>query len=107
MEEQVRLSYVEKLRLFKKDAKLYIASAASGAFSAGMSGVIFNLYLIEAGFIEDFIGFFLSISMFATAGVAFIAGMVTDRSSRKTIILGANGRCKILCERSTPLEGET
>ncbi len=84
------MSYVEKLRLFKKDAKLYIASAASGAFSAGMSGVIFNLYLIEAGFIEDFIGFFLSISMFATAGVAFIAGMVTDRSSRKTIILGAN-----------------
>lgn len=90
MEEHVRLSYIGKLRLFKKDAKLYIASAAAGAFSGGMSGVIFNLYLIEAGFIEDFIGFFLSISMFATAGVAFIAGMVTDRSSRKTIILGAN-----------------
>ncbi|TFF94689.1 MFS transporter [Candidatus Thorarchaeota archaeon] len=84
------LNYVGKLRLFKRDARLYIASSAAGSLSWGISGVIFNLYLQDAGFSEDFIGFFLSISMFATAAIAFIAGSVSDRMSRKKTILRAN-----------------
>ncbi|MFW9809934.1 MAG: MFS transporter [Candidatus Thorarchaeota archaeon] len=90
MTEEVKLSYLEKLQLFGRDAKLYITIAFLGAFSWGISGVIFNLYLRDAGFTEDFIGFFLSASMFATAGIAFIAGLLSDRSSRKKIILVAN-----------------
>jgi MFS family permease len=88
--EEEKLSYIGKIRLFGRDAKLYIGTAFMGAFAWGISGVIFNLYLRDAGFPEDFIGFFLSMSMFATAGIAFIAGMLTDRSSRKRIILIAN-----------------
>ena len=84
------IGYIGKLRLFKRDAKLYIAILSLGSFSFGISGVIFNLYLKDAGFSEDFIGFFLSISMFATAGIAFIAGLFTDKASRKKIILVAN-----------------
>ncbi|TFG31324.1 MFS transporter [Candidatus Thorarchaeota archaeon] len=84
------LGYIGKIRLFKKDAKLYIAISSFGAFSFGISGVIFNLYLQDAGFSEDFIGFFLSVSMFATAAVAFVAGLLTDKASRKKIILAAN-----------------
>lgn len=90
MTEDEKLSYIGKLHLFGRDAKLYIIIAFLGAFSWGISGVIFNLYLRDAGFPEDFIGFFLSVSMFATAGIAFLAGMFTDRSSRKKIILVAN-----------------
>jgi len=90
MNEEVKLSYTEKLQLFGRDAKLYIAAAFLSACSWGISGVIFNLYLKDAGFPEDFIGFFLSVSMFATAGIAILAGMLTDRASRKKIILGAN-----------------
>jgi MFS family permease len=84
------LGYIGKLRLFKRDAKLYILIWFLGAFSSGISGVIFNLYLKDAGLSEDFIGFFLSISMFATAAIAFIAGLLTDKASRKKIILTAN-----------------
>ncbi|MGY5858138.1 MAG: MFS transporter [Candidatus Thorarchaeota archaeon] len=84
------LGYIGKLRLFKKDAKLYIAIWSLGSVSFGISGVIFNLYLQDAGFSEDFIGFFLSVSMFATAAVAFIAGLLADKASRKKIILAAN-----------------
>ena len=84
------LGYIGKVRLFKKDAKLYIAIWCLGSFSFGISGVVFNLYLQEAGFAEDFIGFFLSVSMFATAAVAFVAGLLTDKASRKKIILAAN-----------------
>jgi MFS family permease len=90
MIEEEKLSYIGKLQLFGRDAKLYITVAFLGAFSWGISGVIFNLYLRDAGFPEDFIGFFLSVSMFATAGIAFLAGMFTDRSSRKKIILVSN-----------------
>jgi MFS family permease len=85
-----KLSYLSRVRLFKRDARLYIASSSIGALSYGISGVIFNLYLQDAGLSEDFIGFFLSISMFATAGIAFIAGSVSDRMSRKKTILRAN-----------------
>ncbi|MFW9770115.1 MAG: MFS transporter [Candidatus Thorarchaeota archaeon] len=90
MIEEEKLSYINKLRLFGRDARLYISTAFMGAFAWGISGVIFNLYLRDAGFPEDFIGFFLSVSMFATAGIAFIAGLISDRSSRRQIILISN-----------------
>ncbi|MFW9843893.1 MAG: MFS transporter, partial [Candidatus Thorarchaeota archaeon] len=90
MQVEDDLGYFGKVRLFKKDAKLYIAIWSLGSFSFGISGVIFNLYLKEAGFSEDFIGFFLSVSMFATAAVAFVAGLLSDKASRKKIILAAN-----------------
>lgn len=64
---------------------------STSAFANGINSVVFNLYLEGDGIHSaDFIGFFLSISMFATAGISFIAGLVTDRSSRKQIILLAN-----------------
>lgn len=90
MNEEEKLSYIGKLQLFGRDAKIYISTAFMSAFSWGISGVIFNLYLRDAGFPEDFIGFFLSVSLFASAGIAFVAGLFTDRSSRKRIILVAN-----------------
>ncbi|MHA2142292.1 MAG: MFS transporter [Candidatus Thorarchaeota archaeon] len=88
MTQDVKLGYMDKLRLFKKDARLWIASNALSAFAFGVSNVVFNLYMVAIpGFEEDFLGLFLSVSMFATAAIAIIAGMVTDRSSRKRIIL--------------------
>jgi len=86
--QDAKLGYLDKLRLFKKDARLWIASNALGAFAFGVSNVVFNLYIVSIpGFEEDFLGLFLSVSMFATATIAVIAGMVTDRRSRKSIVL--------------------
>lgn len=82
-----RLGYVERLRLFKKDARLYISIMSINAFANGINSVVFNLYLEGEGlYSADFIGFFLSISMFATAGISFVAGLFTDRHSRKKVI---------------------
>ncbi|MHA1929976.1 MAG: MFS transporter [Candidatus Thorarchaeota archaeon] len=85
--EGSKISYRDRIRLFRKDARLYIVSNATGSFAYGISSVILNLYLVESGFGEDFLGLFLSISMFATAFIAIGAGMVSDRRSRKPIIL--------------------
>jgi len=84
------LGYIDKIQLFKRDARLFVASNATGSFAFGFNSVIFNLYMVEGGFSEDFLGFFLSVSMFATALIAIGAGMVSDRRSRKKIMLAAS-----------------
>ncbi|NHJ14506.1 MAG: MFS transporter [Candidatus Thorarchaeota archaeon] len=91
MTEERKLGYLDKVRLFKKDARLWIAINAMNSFAFGVSNVVFNLYMVSLpSFEEDFLGFFLSVSMFATALVAVPAGMLTDRRSRKSIIMIAS-----------------
>jgi len=85
-----KLRYVDKIHLISHDARLTIASWVFWAFGFGINDVLFNLYLLEAGFGEDFIGFFLSLSMFLAGGLAIIAGMVADRHSRKWILVLSN-----------------
>ena len=82
MTEIEELGYIGKIRLFNTDAKLYIAFNAMRAFSHSMGAVIFNLYMIEGGFEADFLGIFLAVAMFATAGVSIVAGLFTDRVGR-------------------------
>jgi MFS family permease len=85
---EAKLGYIDKVRLFKRDARLYIAIMSTNALANGINSVVFNLYLEGDGlYSPDFIGFFLSISMFATAGISFIAGLMADRQSRKRIVL--------------------
>ncbi len=86
IQEPVRLGYMAKIRMISRDARLTIISWMFLAFALGIHDVIFNLYLIEAGFLEDFIGFFLSISMFLIGILAIPAGVIADRHSRKRII---------------------
>jgi MFS family permease len=88
--EIMKLGYMDKIRLISRDARLTIAAWMFSAFGFGINDVLFNLYLLEAGFGEDFLGFFLSISMFLAGGLAILAGMVADRYSRKKILLVAN-----------------
>lgn len=78
---------MDKLRLIGRDARLTILAWAFWAFGYGINDVLFNLYLLEAGFGEDFLGMFLSISIFLSGGLAILAGMVADRGSRKKILL--------------------
>ncbi|MHA1771873.1 MAG: MFS transporter [Candidatus Thorarchaeota archaeon] len=84
------LGYLDKVRKFRRDARLFILTGMMTAFSFGISNVIFNLYFLEVGFGEDFIGFFLSISLFASSGIALIAGILSDRVSRKKTVIVAN-----------------
>jgi len=88
--ESSKVGYVNKLRLISRDARLSIVSWMFYAFAFGINDVLFNLYLLEAGYGEDFLGFFLSISMFLTGGLAIAAGIVADRFSRKKILVVSN-----------------
>jgi MFS family permease len=88
--ESVKLSYGARLKLIGRDARLTIVGWVLWAFGLGINDVLFNLYLLEAGFGEDFLGFFLSISAVLAGAFALFAGMVADRHSRKRIILAGN-----------------
>ena len=85
--ESLQLSYMDKIRLISRDARLTIAVWMFWAFGYGINDVLFNLYLLEAGFGESFIGFFLSISIFLTGALAIVIGMLADRFSRKKMLL--------------------
>jgi len=85
--ETVQLSYRDRLKLIGRDARLTIVGWTLWAFGLGINDVLFNLYLLEAGFGEDFLGFFLSISAVLAGVLAIFAGMVADRFSRQRIIL--------------------
>lgn len=85
--EEVKLSYFDKLRLINRDARLTIFSNIFWAFGWGIDGVVFNLYMLESGFDETFLGFYLSISMFVMAFLSIPAGLLVDRRSKKLIIV--------------------
>ncbi|MFW9768277.1 MAG: MFS transporter [Candidatus Thorarchaeota archaeon] len=88
--ESEKLSYAARLKMVGRDARLTIVGWVLWAFGLGINDVLFNLYLLEAGFGEDFLGFFLSISAVLAGILAIFAGMVADRHSRKRIILVGN-----------------
>ncbi len=87
--EWTDLGYMDKIRMISRDARLTAITWMFYAFAIGIHDVIFNLYLLEAGFTEDFLGFFLSISMFLVGFLAIPAGVIADRRSRKRILLGS------------------
>jgi MFS family permease len=87
LRESTRLTYGQKIRLISRDARLTIGTWTAWAFGYGINDVLFNLYLLEAGFNESFIGFFLSISVSLTGFLAIFIGMLADRFSRKRMLL--------------------
>ncbi len=89
-------SYISRVRSFDRNGRLYILSDILSAFYFGIYNVIFNLYILEIGFGEDFLGLLLSAGMFGTAAVALLAGMVSDRYSRRRIIFIA-GTVNLVC----------
>ncbi|MEM4734887.1 MAG: MFS transporter [Candidatus Thorarchaeota archaeon] len=73
--------------MFSRDAKLYLAHGVLVSLAWGITSVLFNLYLLEAGLSKESVGVFLSAAMFVTAALALLAGAIADRMSRRTIIL--------------------
>jgi MFS family permease len=61
-----------------------------GGFGWGIWMVIFNLYLLDLGFREDFIGYMFLLSGLASGLAAFPAGIISDRiGRRKSLLTGA------------------
>ena len=79
--------YTRMIRKFSPNARLFLTSTILSGVSYGIWEAIFNLYLKELGYKEDFAGFMFFLSAFATGFMALPAGLVCERIGRKRSLL--------------------
>ncbi len=89
--EQLRgfKGYLAKIRLFSRNARLFMVHVVGMDVIFGTWNVLFNLYLLAVGFDIAFIGLRILLQSIARAVMAVPAGLISDRIGRKlSFILG-------------------
>jgi MFS family permease len=82
--------FVEAARSFSRPARLYLGSEFLMWTAHGIFAVLFNLYLVEAGAGERFVGQAIASSALGLVAAALPAGWLADRwGRRRTLMLGA------------------
>lgn len=77
-------------RLFSRPARLYLGAEFLMWTAHGIFGVLFNLYLVEAGASEVLVGRAIAASAIGMVVAALPAGWLADRwGRRRTLMLGA------------------
>lgn len=81
--------YLAKMRLFSRNARLYMIHVVGMDVIYGTWTVLFNLYLLAVGFDVAFVGLRLLLAAIASALASIPAGVISDRVGRKlSFILG-------------------
>lgn len=84
------LGFMRGLRLFGQDINLFLLFNLLVYIGSGVFALIFNLYLVELGLREDFIGVFNAVHTISIAVAALTMGPVLVRiGTWKAIVLGA------------------
>ena len=82
--------YREAAAAFSRPARLFLLSTLLAWAGYGVNQVLFNLYLVEAGFQEGFIGRVISLNALGLALAALPAGWLAERRGRRLcLMLGA------------------
>ncbi|MBS3872400.1 MAG: MFS transporter [Firmicutes bacterium] len=81
--------YVQKIKSFSYNARLFLLAGIIGALYQSVYGVLGNLYILQAGLGEDFLGLMISLSSFASVLFALPAGMLSDYVGRRRSLLSA------------------
>lgn len=80
---------MEAARAFSRPARLYLVSEFLLWTGHGVFGVVFNLYLVESGFSEGFVGRAIALNGLGLALAALPAGILAERwGRRRTLMLG-------------------
>lgn len=79
--------YVRVLSGFNLNVKLFLLNTFIVGLYAGIYSVIFNVYLSDLGFREDFLGLLLSISLITTAAMSLPGGILCDRFGRRKVMV--------------------
>ena len=75
---------------FSRPARLLLVASLLAWIGFGINAVLFNLYLVEAGFDEAFVGRAIALNGFGLALAALPAGVIADRwGRRRCLALGA------------------
>lgn len=82
--------FAEAARLFTRPARVYLFAEFLIWTAHGIFSVLFNLYLVEAGHPESFVGRAISMNALGLAIAALPAGMLAERWGRtRCLLLGA------------------
>ena len=79
--------YLRTIGMFSRNARLFLLATFLNGFAMGVWTVLFNLYLLDLGFRENFIGHMLLLSGLTAGLAAFPAGIVCDKIGRKRTLL--------------------
>jgi MFS family permease len=72
-------TYLRGIGAYSRDVKLFFAYNLASNIGIGVFTLLFNLYLVELGFREDYIGQFNAISTLAMGFVALAVGFLINR----------------------------
>lgn len=92
-------SYLNTLRLFSREARLYLVTAGLIGFTifGGIYTTLLNLYLLRLGYGPEFIGLVNAVGLFGLAIFSLPAGMLGDRwGVRRMMILIHRGSLPVL-----------
>jgi len=82
--------YRDAVRRFSPPARLFLLTELLAWTCHGIFAVVFNLYLLEGGYRESFIGRAVSLNGLGMALAALPAGLLADRwGRRRCLVLGA------------------
>ncbi|MFB0501130.1 MAG: MFS transporter [Candidatus Bathyarchaeia archaeon] len=73
--------------MFSRNARLFLSATFLNGFATGIWVVLFNLYLLDLGFREDFIGYMLLLGGLAAGLAAFPVGIICGKVGRKKSLL--------------------
>jgi MFS family permease len=80
-------SYLDSIRCFRPNAKLFLTSVFFSQLAMASFGLILNLYLRNLGYSKTFLGIFTAVNLLSSGLVSIPAGMFSDRFGRKRALL--------------------
>jgi MFS family permease len=83
-------TYAHKLRLFRRNARLYLLNTIFTGLSFGVFRLLFNFYALSLGYDETLIGFLQTFRSLVALTGALPAGYFSDRMGRKFSLLCAS-----------------
>lgn len=81
-------SLIRRVRGYDRDIKLFFAYTLAANIAIGVFALIFNLYLLELGHEEDFIGLFNAVQTLAMAGTAVLLGRFIGKFGLWRVVAG-------------------
>lgn len=85
-------NYLERIRLFSPNARLYLASVMLSGAAFGIFRLLFNFYALSLGFDENTIGLIVTINSMTALLLALPMGYLADTLGRKnSLLLGGLG----------------